>query len=155
MEIPDPGHPRHSLGFCIAFPVLASVAVNGVIFALRLDSVGRGDAPLGGILPGTAVGLIWTLLFGALGAAWWDVSRHADPRDAHRWLLALLLFSIAYPLYTLGFTSRPMVLFGNLASIPLAAVTAWRVGRVSRRAALAPAATCLWVIVATWLLLRT
>ena len=154
MEIPDSGHPRHSLAFCILLPILASLAVNGVIFALRLDSLGRGDAPLGGLLPGTAVGLIWTILFGALGAAWWEVSRHDNPRDARRWLLALLLFCIAYPLYTLGFTSWPMVLFGNIASIPLAAVTAWRVARISRRAALAPAAVCLWVSVATWLMLR-
>ena len=156
MRNSSPATPRHSLALCIALPVLASIAVNGVIFALKLDSGGRGQAPLGGILPGYAVASVWLLLFIGLGAAWWEVSRHPGRRaaDAHRWLLILLLFCISYPLYTWGFTIWPMVLFGNLASIPLAAVTAWRVSRVSRVAAVAPAAVCIWVILATWLMLR-
>lgn len=148
---------RHSLAFCIALPVVASLLVNGIIFGFGFDSGGRGEAPLAGTFPGWAIAAIWLALFIALGAAWWDVARHirqtkSDRRSAQLWLLILLLFCLCYPLYTWGFTSRPMLLFGNLVSIPLAAFAAWRVSRVSKAAALSPLAVSLWVIVATVLM---
>lgn len=106
--------------------------------------------------PGVVIGVVWTILFAALGAARWLVTRERDAGRLNGLLVTILILAcFAYPYYTLGFHDLVIGLTGSLATMLLAAATAWRVSRQSPLAAALVAPTALWCGFASVLLIRT
>ncbi|MGE5539058.1 MAG: tryptophan-rich sensory protein [Gemmatimonas sp.] len=135
----------------VAIAVAVTVAVNGLIFAIGWAAPDSTAArPL---LPkGWVIGAVWTGLIALLAAAWWALASSAD-REARRvapWTLAFIAFCIAYPFYTLGFSSAPIMLAANLATIALDGILVGRLWTVSRGAAVLAFPVAPWVCFATY-----
>jgi tryptophan-rich sensory protein len=125
----------------------APVLLNGAIFALGW---GRSGGPQAGLPPGWAVGLIWVVLFAAMGAARWLLVR--DGADGLRvdWVSVVAFLCLLYPLYTRGFSDLVAGLVGNVVTLVFAvpvAVFAWRRVR-GAGACLLP--LCAWLGYAAW-----
>jgi benzodiazapine receptor len=146
--------PPPTTGGLIATLVVAIaivLVVNGLIFALGWAAPATAaDRPL---LPaGWVIGAVWTVLIAMLAAAWWRLGG-ANDREARRiarWLLAFIVFCVAYPFYTVGFSSAPMMLAANLATIALDSLLVGRIWSLSRGAALLAFPVTPWVCFATY-----
>ncbi len=128
--------------------VLVLVA-NGLIFALNPESASSAaSSPLNP--PGWLVGAVWVLLFEAMAAARWFVLGRDDRRiRSSTWILLLVLFCLAYPVYTLGLRSLAVGLIGDIATFAVALWVALRVYRASRLAAGLVSLVAAWVAFAT------
>lgn len=149
--------PPTGLAANMALAVAIAAIGNGIIFLFGWN----GDAP-GKQLPsfqpaGWVIGMVWMMLFAAMGAARWAALRDGAAADRRlAWMIpALILSCFAYPYYTLGFRSLEIGLVGSIATMIFAAVIVLRLARPSRLAALLILPTALWCAFASVLLIRT
>ena len=95
---------RLGLTATIAAFVGAAVVVNAIIFAFGIDQNNAGVTRLSWSPPGWAIGAIWVLLFVFYAVAHWLLRQQGEGgRRAARWVLAIVLWDLAYPLLTWGF----------------------------------------------------
>jgi tryptophan-rich sensory protein len=146
---------RAALWLNMAAAVGLALACNGLVFGLGWNQTAVRDTPAYAP-PGYVVGIVWTLLFAAMGAARWlalsvgTTARSAALRSRHaRLIVWLILFCAAYTFYGLAPESRIPGFVGNLVTIPFSVWIAWTVRASSRRAALLVGLVPLWVIYAT------
>lgn len=127
--------------------IAACLVMNGLIFAMGWQdqsTAGRGLLP-----PGWVIGLVWVGLFGGLGLAHARLTRRHDGGRARRRIIWLAAWCLAYPLYTLGLSSRTIGLLGNLATIAFALVVAASLVRLDRASGALVALIVVWVTYAT------
>ena len=144
---------RASLPLNLALFVGAALLVNALIFSLEWNlATAPTTRPLLE-LPGWLVGAVWSgFLFPLLATARWRLG--AGPsgasakalRLARRWVTALFVLCASWPLYGLVPGSVTLGLLGGWAVAGFALLTAYRVGAVSRRAALFVAPVALWTL---------
>lgn len=153
----SPTTSRSSLTLNIAAAVGLAVIGNGIIALFGWRAGTDGTISPSFAPPGAVIGIVWTLLFAALGAARWLVVRDASDagRRNARLVTALLLICFAYPYYTLGFRSEVAGLIGSIVTMIAAAVIAWRIAGQSRIAAALVAMTSIWCVFASVVLIRT
>jgi tryptophan-rich sensory protein len=136
---------RRSL-ICHLLVVVGTVLlVNGLIFGMGWNS-SRAEAPLETLPPGWVIGSVWVVLFTLFAVALWQLRTHPA---AYNWLIALILFCLAYPFYSLAFDNRYAGLLGNLGCIALGGLVTGRALSASRPAALCIFPVIPWVIYAT------
>jgi tryptophan-rich sensory protein len=93
--------------------------------------------------PGPVVGAIWMALFLAMGIARWLIAQSEPPRA--RWVDALALACMLYPLYTAGLRSIPIGFWGTIATFALAILVLLKIRPIR------PAAAGLVSLVLLWL----
>lgn len=147
---------RWSLALNIAAAVGLAVIGNGVIALFGWRASNDGTISPSFAPPGAVIGIVWTLLFAAMGAARWLVVRDDGDtgRRNSRWVTGLLLACFAYPYYTLGFRSEVSGLIGSIVTAIAAAIIAWRIAGQSRMAAALVALTSFWCLFASLMLIR-
>jgi tryptophan-rich sensory protein len=140
---------RRGLAANIATTVAIAVIANGTLalfgLARRPHQIWPAFAP-----PGPAIGAVWVVLFGAMGAARWSVARRRSPRaksDA-RAIDALIAICLAYPFYTHAVGGHAIELAGNIVTFAVAITIAIRL-RETVVAAACVGAVALWVAFAT------
>jgi len=110
----------------------AAVILNGIIFAFGIAGGDDGIARVSWAPPGWAIGVIWALLFVFYAVAHWLLRRRGDSgRRAARWVLAIVLWDLAYPFLTLGF-NLVLGAWLNVVTLVLTILLLWRVRRESR-----------------------
>ncbi len=133
----------------IAAFVGAAVLVNGLIFALGIDQNNDGVARLIWAPPGWAIGAIWVLLFAFYAVAHWLLRQQGDGgRRAARWVFAIVLWDLAYPLLTWGF-DLVLGAWLNVVTLVLTILLLARVRRESRAAFGWLIPSLIWVAFAT------
>ncbi len=136
--------------FAISLACLANVLVFLVNPAEQLETPVYRFQP-----PGFVIGLVWVLLFAAMGFARWLVLPQQDGGLKRRTsVLLLIVFCAAYPLYTLGLRSMTLGLAGNAVTAALAIWVASRIRRSSWLAAGMVLAPAVWVAFASYLILE-
>ena len=130
---------------------------NGIIFVFGWNGDATDIVQPGFQPPGWVIGMVWTALFAAMGAARWVTARsHHGIGRRNGWLITgLILACFAYPYYTLGFRSVAIGLAGSVVTMLLAAIIAWMIAGQSRLAAALVLPTALWCAFASLLLIRT
>ncbi len=129
---------------CVLAPVLAAVAINGTIFALGWNKQ-RGEPPPPSplpLLPGWAIGLIWTGVLAALGGVWALVGPISLVGVV---VVGAICFCLTYPFATGGLaqdSQRARVL--NVTTLIVAAITAGAVGAHGKLALLMVAPFLTW-----------
>ena len=112
----------------------AAVVLNGILYAFGLAGGDDAVARLSWAPPGWAIGAIWTLLFVLYAVAHWLLRQRGDSgRRAARWVLAIVLWDLAYPFLTLGF-DLVLGAWLNVVTLVLTILLLWRVWRDFRRA---------------------
>lgn len=141
---------RSGLWLNMAAAVGLALACNALVFGFGWNQTDVRPTPAYAP-PGYVVGIVWTLLFAAMGAARWHVLTRMTPlRFRHaRLIVWLILFCAAYTFYGLAPESRIPGFIGNLVTIPFGAWVAWTVRASSPPAALLVGLVPLWVIYAT------
>jgi tryptophan-rich sensory protein len=135
---------RRGLIAAIAASVAAAVVVNGSLAALRLNAPLPAHWPAFAP-PGPAIGIIWVLLFAAMGAAAW----YARPARRARAVTGLIVLCLVYPFYTHAIPGHVTELIGNIVTFVDAA---WLIARLRRSA---PVAAALIGLVALWIAFAT
>jgi len=131
-----PWNRNDGVGFWLSviLPVIAVLIGNAIIFATGSgnDEPAYYTQPLSP--PGWVVGIIWLIIYPMWGAARWYARQTglAGVRTS-RWLLALMVWGLIYPIVT-STPNLPVSVAANFASLALAIMTAWQVRRVSKRA---------------------
>jgi tryptophan-rich sensory protein len=138
------GADRRGLIGSIAASVIAAVVVNGSLAALRLNAPAPAHWPAFAP-PGPAIGIIWVLLFGAMGAAAW----YARSARLGRGVVGLIVLCLAYPFYTHLIPGHATELAGNIVSFVYAC---WLIVRLRRAL---PLAAVLIGLVAVWIAFAT
>jgi tryptophan-rich sensory protein len=139
---------RRDKFFSALIPLVAVILGNGLIFATRSEGADPAFESLSLAPPPWLVAMIWIVIFPMWGLARWHAARHGRlGRRESWWVVALILWGLAYPVLT-GFRTVPSA-WANLASLVLAAVTCRRVGTVSKKAAWLIAPSILWIAFAT------
>jgi tryptophan-rich sensory protein len=129
-------------------PLLAVVFGNGLIFATGFEGGDEAFESLALAPPPWFVAAMWVVIFPMWGLARWHVARHGRRgKRESLWVVALILWALAYPLLT-SFETTPSA-WANLASLVLAAITCWRAAIVSKKAAWLIAPSILWIGFAT------
>lgn len=142
-----------SLALNVAIAVFLCLVINSIIFGFGWDG-GDDTINIWFAPPGYVVGTVWVILFGLIGASRYALNRAGKPASRTKTLLgALLLFCLAYPIYTLGFNSEFIGFLGNIATILFTIFAMWRVWKFSRAAAALLFPIVLWVSFATVLVL--
>ncbi|MGC6512084.1 MAG: tryptophan-rich sensory protein [Parvibaculales bacterium] len=137
----------------------ATLVVNGLIFSLGLND--RPMATADGVLPpGYVIGSVWSLLFAAMGVAYWRVVHRPTPvwpetsrPQGH--ILAFAGFCLAYPVFTLGFSIGPLVVAGNLVCIAWSSALAGYFAPKLRLVAGLIFMPAVWVMYVTYLIAVT
>jgi tryptophan-rich sensory protein len=134
--------------------ILSALAVNGIIELINpSEMASAGDVPLQP--PGYVIGIIWTLLFAAMGSArWLLVANTSNTLGVRRLLLGLLLLCLAYPFYTFGLRSNVIGLIGALSIIALGVAFVIQVRGISRLAAGLVSLVIGWVSFASFLIIE-
>jgi tryptophan-rich sensory protein len=143
-----PGRP--GLWLNIAAAVGLALLCNAIVFGFGWGQTAAREVPA--YAPsGAVVGIVWTLLFAAMGTARWLLLGRMTPlRFRHaRLVVWLIVFCAAYTFYGLAPESRIPGFVGNLTTIPFATWIAWTVRSTSPQAALLVGLVPLWVIYAT------
>jgi translocator protein len=143
----------------IVASVLSVLAINGIIFGLKWSDINNVPLLDNTVLPaftppGYAIGMVWTALFTLMGTARWQLNKiHSPQRNYHQQLIVfLILFCLAYPLYSLAINSRLGGLLGNFGTIGLALFVAANIRTSSKLAALLILPVVAWVTYATVIL---
>ena len=129
-------------------PLALVLVGNGLIFASGAEGGDPAFERLALAPPPWAVAAIWIMIYPLWGLARWKAAR-AGRRGSKEsgWVVALMGWGLAYPLLT-GFEAVPSA-WANVVSLALAAVTFWRVSKVSHRAAWLIAPSVIWIAFAT------
>lgn len=130
-------------------PLLLVAAGNGLLFATGTAAADPAFSHLPLAPAGWFVGLVWALIFPMWGFARWRVwQAGAVGRRAARWVVALMLWSLAYPLLTFGLGAGGSALV-NVVSLALVILTTRRVWRASEAAARWLVPSVVWIGFAT------
>ena len=133
----------------ITIAVVLCLAINAVIFGSGWDA-SETAAQIWFAPPGYVVGTVWVILFALIGAARYLLNDSGEAaRSTKNWLVVLLLFCLAYPIYTIGFNSELIGFFGNLATIALTIFVLTRTLKFSKFAAFLLVPIIFWVSFAT------
>jgi tryptophan-rich sensory protein len=127
----------------LAVFILSPLVMNGIIFGLGWD---RASASIAGVPPGPVVGVIWMLLFTAMGVARWLLVRARC--GGAEWVSLLALVCLLFPLYTVGLRSMVTGLVGTLLTAVLAIAVVRSSWNRSREAAMCVSAVCAWLLYA-------
>lgn len=135
----------------MGLPLLLVLLGNGLLFATGVRGSADGIGSLRWAPPGWFVGLMWVVIFPMWGLARWRVwQAGAVGRRAARWVVALMVWSLAYPAFTLGFDAG-LSAAANVASLLLVWITLRRVQRASAAAAVWLYPSLAWIGFATLL----
>jgi tryptophan-rich sensory protein len=127
----------------------AAIALNGIIFAFGFADGDDAVARLSWTPPGWFIGAIWVLLFVFYAVAHWMLQQRGDGgKRAARWVLAIVLWDLAYPFLTLGF-DLTLGAWLNVVTLVLTILLLWRVRRDSRLAVAWLLPSLAWVSFAT------
>lgn len=142
-----------SLVLNVTIAVILCLVINSIIFGIGWDggdeSINIWFAP-----PGYVVGTVWVILFGLIGASRYLLNSAGEwAKGTKALLVGLLLFCLAYPIYTIGFNSEFIGLLGNIATILFTVFAMYRTWKFSRAAAYLLSPIVLWVTFATILVL--
>lgn len=138
-----------SLILNISIAVALCLVINAVIFGSGWDASDT-DAQIWFAPPGYVVGTVWVILFGLIGAARYLLNASGEAaKGTKNWLVILLLFCLAYPIYTIGFNSEILGFAGNLATIALTIFVFTKTFRFSKTAASLLVPIIVWVSFAT------
>ena len=120
------------------------LVVNGIVFGLGWNTASSaGRAPL--IPPGPVVGLVWTALFAAMGAARWAYLRDTPaPGWRGHAPAALAAACLAFPFYTAGLSDQRVGYVGTVATLGLAILAAALLRSSSRLASALIVPTAIW-----------
>ncbi len=94
--------------------VLATLALNGLIFALGWNHTGQALRP-SWAPPGYVIGTAWVGLFALVGYAHGVLLAQSSPQ--HWGVAMLLLACLAYPLYTGGLQAGSVAFAGTLLTL--------------------------------------
>jgi len=140
------------------WPLLASIAVTvvvagvffGILAVLHLNAPVPARWP-SFAPPGPVIGVIWIVLFAAMGAARYlaATSGRSTARTDAWAVVGLLALCLAYPLYTHAISGHATELVGNAISFVYAL---WLVARLRGPS---PVAATLIVLVAVWIAFAT
>jgi tryptophan-rich sensory protein len=151
------GAARAALALNVGGAIVFALVVNAFVFALGWN---RSNAQLVRppfSPPDAVVGVVWVVLFAAMGYARFLIVTSGAPnasRDA-RLVVGLIVFCALYPLYTLGLSNLSVATAGNVATGIAALGVAWFVRRGAGRAAALLVPVALWVSFATYLTVGT
>lgn len=110
---------RGALAMNVAVLILATVAINGFLFAIGWARPSGRQMPM--IPPGAVVGLIWTVLLGLMGASRWVYVRGSGDSGWRSWTpFALAALCIAYPFYTSGLQRNAAAFWGTVVTLIVA-----------------------------------
>ena len=130
------------------------LAINALVFGLGWDV---SDTPTHEVTfapPGWLVGAVWVFLFALIGISRGVLNKFGEKsKSAKKWLIVLLLFCFAYPIYTLGLSSEIMGLIGNLGVIALTIFIISQTWKLSKLASFLIMPIILWVSFATVIIL--
>jgi len=144
-----------SLALNIGFALSVVFIVNLFILLINPSEMSTPPDNYRFAPPGWVIGLAWTFLFAGLGVARWLVIENSSrPIKNPNWVLSLLLFCAAYPLYTLGLRSLVMGLIGNAATCLFALWVANQIRRRSLTAAFLVPTVGGWVTFASLLIVE-
>jgi tryptophan-rich sensory protein len=126
---------RVGMLWSVLTPLVLAVVANLVIY---LTGWSREDPAYDAVAfgpPGWVVGTVWLVIFPMWSQARWT-AYHTGPagRRESWWASALIAWSLAYPIVVV-FLDTAGSAWMNVASLVLAALTAWRLSTVSKSAA--------------------
>ncbi len=138
----------------VAWPIAAAGVMNGLIFGLGWNDGTQLTDP--GDPPGWMVGAVWLVLFALMGLALATLQRLGTEcaRRGRSWVLILIGFCLAYPVYAIATDSWALGLIGNFLTIALALYVVIRVWAASRGAAWLVFPIIPWVSYATFAILN-
>jgi tryptophan-rich sensory protein len=132
-------------------PLIAVLIENAIIFALGAAQNDEAFRSVALAPPGWFVGLVWTVIYPMWGYARWRAVQDGHTAALRSWwIVALILWGLAYPIATLGFD----VVIGawlNVASLLLALTTFARVQPKSPAAAPWLIPSIVWMAFASYL----
>ncbi|MES2036107.1 MAG: TspO/MBR family protein [Pseudomonadota bacterium] len=140
---PLPGYSRNPMDradrvgmlWSILTPLVLAIVANAAIFLTGWSQEDQAYDAVSFSPPGWVVGSIWLLIFPMWGYARWKAYQAGpEGRRESWWAAALIAWSLAYPIVVV-FLDTTGSAWMNVASLALAAVTAWRLSTVSRTAA--------------------
>lgn len=142
---------RVGMLWSILTPLVLAILANLAIF---LTGWSREDPAYDAVSfspPGWVVGTIWLIIFPMWGYARWKAYQ-AGPvgRRESWWAVALIAWALAYPIVVV-FLDTTGSAWMNVASLALAAVTAWRLSMVSKTAAAWVVPSLAWLTFASLL----
>ncbi|CAN5407942.1 tryptophan-rich sensory protein [soil metagenome] len=137
----------------ISIAIGLCLAINSVIFGFGFDTT-ENDVAVWFAPPGYVVGAMWVLLFALIGLSRYLLNASGDFAAGTKvWTVGLLLFCLAYPIYTIGFQSEIIGLIGNIATIGLTIYVMSRTLKFSRAATFLLAPIVVWVSFASLIIL--
>lgn len=141
-----------SIGAALAIVLLSNAAIFWT--PLGFDTQSDGDGPVAAVL-GPLIPFIWTVWFGAMGAAYHETARAMGGVTIDAQFIAVLAIVCAlYPLYTLGFQSRWIGLVANIAIGAFTAVIVMRLWSRARLGAYLLVPIIGWLMIASvWVVL--
>lgn len=116
--------------FHIGFPIFLASFMNYVIFSNHWNKISTKNNFLP---PGYIIGLIWTIIFGLLGYVNYLLYVNKQWMASFS-IIALLLFCICYPLFTIGLSNLKIANVLNSVTLILSFVVAIVVFDASRNA---------------------
>ena len=129
-----------------------AIATNALIFHLGWrQPEGHNQPPWAP--PGFVIGIVWTVLFGCMGAARCTAFRSGDVKGK-RLIEILILLCLAYPFYTAGFQDGVTGLAGTLVTFAYTAFVAWRARKRSCRSGVLLLPLLAWLVFAAALILE-
>jgi len=142
-----PWNKNTRLGFVLSLmlPLAAVLIVNAIVFAAGVNEPNAAYQAVPFNPPGWLIGAIWIVLYPMWGAAHWYARQTGIAgRRASRGVLALTIWGLLYPFVTAG-AETPLSVLVNIASLALAAIAAWNVRAVSKRAFWLMAPSLAWL----------
>lgn len=133
----------------ILVPVIATLALNGIIFSTGLQSDGELRELVPFAPPGWFIGAVWVVLFALYGVARWKAIT-AGAQNAAGWITGLMIWALAYPFTSAGFDLYYGAL-ANLLSLIFALFVFVRTWRGEQVAAQWLVPSLLWMIFANFL----
>lgn len=120
-----------------------TIAVNGFLFGIGWARASGRQMPM--IPPGWAVGMIWTVLLGLMGAARWAYVRGSGDTGWRSWTPYMLgALCIAYPFYTSGLQRNDAAFWGTVVTLLVAVLVMFTLRRAGPRAPWLLVPTAIW-----------
>lgn len=136
---------KSGLAISAALAFAAALIVNGVIYAAGWNAEDPGYAAVSFNPPGWLIATIWLVIFPMWGAArWYAYQTGLAGRRASYWVLALIVWSLAYPFITSG-ENTAVSAGANVISLGFALAAAAKARPVSKRAFWLIAPSIAWI----------
>lgn len=147
----------HALLLNVVAAVGAASLMNGLIFSLGWNTPDDPARQPFFAPPGFVIGFVWMILFALMAGARWKLSGavasgRAGARSSRARVTTLIVFCLAWPLYSLALGSIVGGLLGCVVALVLAVVAVARASRVSMVACALVAPVPAWLLYATAIL---